>query len=123
MDSSPAGPLEADPIYRSLLQDSWTAVLEHLPDAVFIVAGPAGSGKIKYLNAQATGMFGYERNELIDQPIEVLVPRHLRERHVQHRRTYMQSPRMRPMGAGLQLLGRRRDGSEFPIERHAQPRR
>lgn len=95
--------------------DSWTNILEHLPDAVFMVAGAGIGGKIKYLNARATCMFGYERAELIGQPIELLVPAQLRERHVQHRRGYSQSARLRTMGAGLQLRGCRRDGTEFPI--------
>jgi PAS domain S-box-containing protein len=104
---------ELDP---SLLQDSWTDVLEHLPDAVFMVAGAGTDGKIKYLNAQATRMFGFERSELIDKSIEVLVPAPLQDRHVQHRRTYTHAARLRTMGAGLQLRGRRRDGTEFPID-------
>lgn len=107
---------QTDVIDRSLPQDSWTNVLEHLPDAVFMVAGAGIGGKITYLNAQAIRMFGYERGELIGQSIELLVPAPLRERHVQHRRAYSQSARLRTMGAGLQLLGCRRDGSEFPID-------
>jgi PAS domain S-box-containing protein len=103
-------------IDRSLLQDSWTDIFEHLPDAVFIVAGAGNAGRIKYLNIQATRLFGYESGELIDQSIEILVPHHLRENHVQHRRTYAQSARLRQMGADLTLLGRRRDGSEFPVD-------
>ena len=106
---------QTEVIGRSLPQDSWTNVLEHLPDAVFMVAGAGIGGKIMYLNAQATRMFGYERGELIGQPVELLVPAQLRKRHVQHRRAYSQSPRLRTMGAGLQLLGCRRDGTEFPI--------
>jgi two-component system, sensor histidine kinase len=101
---------------QPLLQDPWIDVLDHLPDAVFMVSGHGGRGTIKYLNIQATRMFGYQRSELIDQPIEVLVPEHLRERHRLHRRAYMDVGHMRPMGAGLPLLGRRRDGSEFPID-------
>ncbi len=69
---------DAELIDRSLLQDSWTDILEHLPDAVFIVAAVGIGGRIKYLNLQATRMFGYERDELIDQSIEILVPQHLR---------------------------------------------
>jgi two-component system, sensor histidine kinase len=108
--------LPTEAIDQALLREPWTDVLEHLPDAVFMVAGAGIPGKIKYLNAQATRMFGYERWELIDQSIEVLVPAQLREQHVQHRRMYTYAPRLRTMGAGLQLLGRRRDGTEFPID-------
>jgi len=110
------GVLQTQTMDRSLLQDSWAEVLEHLPDAVFMVVGEGMSGKIKYLNAQATRMFGYKPGELIDQSIELLVPPQLRESHVQHRRVYSESARLRTMGAGLQLLGCRRDGSEFPID-------
>ena len=105
-------PVSIDP---SLLQ-AWTDVLENMPDAVFIVAGVASGGQILYLNSQATRMFGYERGELIDQSIDLLVPQPMRERHARHRRKYAQAPRLRAMGADLALLGRRRDGTEFPID-------
>ena len=116
MDSYVGDEPQTEVIERWLLQDSWTNVLEHLPDAVFMVSGNADSGTIKYVNDQGIRMFGYPRSELIDQPIEILVPQQLRERHLQHRSAYMQTGRVRPMGAGLQLFGRRRDGSEFPID-------
>ncbi len=116
MDSFEGAKQRAEVSDQSLLQDSWIDVLDYLPDAVFMVSGHGDRGTIKYLNIQATRMFGYQRSELIDQPIEVLVPEHLGERHRQHRRAYMEVGLMRPMGVGLQLLGRRRDGSEFPID-------
>ncbi len=100
---------------RSLLQDSWADILEHLPDAVFIVAGEAEGG-IRYLNAQATQMFGYERSELIGRSIEILIPPHLRERHTRHRDGFTSTARPRQMGAGLALSGLRRNGTEFPID-------
>jgi len=90
----------------SLLQ-AWTDVVENITDAVFIIAGTASSGSIVYVNSQATRMFGYERCEILNQPIEILVPEHMRQHLMEHRgRT----------GAGLTLLGRRRDGTEFPID-------
>ncbi|MGO9513181.1 MAG: hybrid sensor histidine kinase/response regulator [Steroidobacteraceae bacterium] len=101
---------------RSLLFDPWTDVLEYLPDAVFMVDGAGIGGKIKYLNPQASRMFGYQHGDLIDHSIELLVPVQPRERHVQHRPDYSLPAQLRPMGAGLQLLGRRRDGTEFPID-------
>ena len=61
-------------------------------------------------------MFGYDSDELIGQSIDVLLPEHLRHRHAQHRVAYVAAPRLRPMGAGRELTGRRRDGSEFPID-------
>ncbi len=95
---------------------SWTDILENIPDAVFIVAGVASGGQILYLNSQATRMFGYERAELVGQSIDLLVPQPMRERHARHRSNYADAPRLRAMGADLVLLGRRRDGTEFPID-------
>ncbi len=95
---------------------AWTDVLENLPDAVFIVAGEGRAGRVLYLNSQAVRMFGYERREIVHQSIEMLVPHNVRERHVQHRLGYAQGPHLRHMGAGLFLFGRRRDGTEFPID-------
>jgi PAS domain S-box-containing protein len=67
-------------------------------------------------------MFGYEPGELVGQSIDMLVPHPVRERHVQHRRAYAHAPKLRTMGAGLALRGRRRDGSEFPIDVLLKPR-
>ncbi len=105
-------PTAVDP---SVLQ-AWTDVLENIPDAVFIIAGMADRGRILYLNSQATRMFGYERDELIGQSVDLLVPQPMRQRHARHRRDYAQAPKLRAMGADLVLLGRRRDGTEFPID-------
>jgi PAS domain S-box-containing protein len=80
-----------------------------------IVATDA-TGRIVLLNARAETMFGYTRAELIGQPVEFLIPERLRERHVAHRATYMAAPRVRSMGQGLDLIGLRKDGSEFPVE-------
>jgi PAS domain S-box-containing protein len=99
----------------SLLQ-AWADVLENIPDAVFIVGGMASGGQILYLNSQATRMFGYERSELLNQSIDILVPPPVRERHMRHRSEYARAPKLRAMGADLALLGRRRDGTEFPID-------
>jgi PAS domain S-box-containing protein len=90
-------------------------ILDLLPDALFIVANVAEGGRILYANPQAGQLFGFELHELIDQPIETLIPQRYADQHRRHRRDYAQAPRMRAMGAGLALLGRRRDGSEFPI--------
>jgi len=90
-------------------------ILDLLPDALFIVANFADGGRILYANPQATRLFGYEQDELIDQPIEVLIPQRLAAQHRHQRRDYAQAPRIRAMGVGISLLGRRRDGTEFPI--------
>jgi PAS domain S-box-containing protein len=95
---------------------AWANALEHVPDAVFIISGIANPGRILYLNSQATRMFGYKYDDLVGQPIEVLVPEPLRGRHMQHRHAYIQAPQLRTMGAGLALLGRRQDGTVFPID-------
>ncbi len=114
MDSSVEPATAAVPT-PSAVAGARTDILDLLPDALFIVANLAGGGRILYANPHATQLFGYDRNELIDQPIELLIPQRLADRHQRHRREYAQAPRLRAMGAGFGLLGRRRDGSEFPI--------
>jgi hypothetical protein len=89
------------------------ALLESASEGI-VVADAAG--RIVLVNARTEAMFGYERSELIGQPIEALVPLSLRERHVAHRVTFMTEPRSRSMGRGLDLTGLRKDGTEFPIE-------
>jgi two-component system, sensor histidine kinase len=108
-------PAPSDVVDLSLVQ-AWTDVLDLLPDAVFIVRGMHDRGRISYLNPRASQMFGYEHGELVNQSIQLLVPHSVRENHELHRRAYAWAPKLRTMGAGLALLGRRRDGSEFPID-------
>jgi PAS domain S-box-containing protein len=90
-------------------------LLESAPDAMVIVKAD-GEGEIVLVNAQAERLFGYTREELLGHGMEVLVPERLRDRHAQHRSGYAADPHARPMGPGLQLLARRKDGSEFPVE-------
>ena len=73
-------------------------------------------GRIVIANSQIERMFGYEQAELIGQTMDVLLPERLREQHRTHRADYAAEPRVRPMGRGLDLAGRRRDGTEFPVE-------
>jgi PAS domain S-box-containing protein len=89
------------------------AFLESVSESI-VVADAAGH--IVLVNARTEAMFGYARAELIGQPIEVLIPGPLRERHVAHRATYMAAPRTRSMGRGLDLAGLKKDGTEFPVE-------
>ncbi len=88
-------------------------LFESLPDAVILTDR---QGKIAKLNSQAETLFGYCRDELLGQPIETLVPERLRASHARHREAYQSSPRRRPMGAGLELVVRRKDRSEFPVD-------
>lgn len=98
---------------RSAEETPFQALLESAPDAILIVDA---AGQIAIMNSQAERLFGYDRRELLGQPVEVLLPEHLRALHSQHRATYMAEPRTRPMGIGLELTARRRDGSTFPVE-------
>lgn len=87
--------------------------IELIPDAVVTVDQ---SGTIRRVNGQLIAMFGYEQEEVLGQPIEILLPESARQRHVHHRKDYQLEPVGRPMGAGLDLYGRRKDGREFPID-------
>ena len=89
------------------------ALLESAPDAIVIADW---HGHIAIVNEETEKLFGYERRELIGRNIEELMPSGLRGRHRQHLKNYMREPRRRPMGAGLSLMARRRDGTEFPVE-------
>jgi PAS domain S-box-containing protein len=94
------------------------ALLEGAPDAIVMVDA---SGTIQMVNVQAERLFGYLRPEMIGQPIEILVPERARAAHVAHRQAYHEVAHTRPMGAGLDLYGRRRDGTEFPVEISLSP--
>lgn len=92
--------------------------LEAAPDAVVIVSR---DGRIAIVNSQTEKLFGYSRNELLNQPIELLIPERYRDAHLEHRRRYVADPKTRLMGSGLDLYGRRRDGTEFPVEISLSP--
>ncbi len=89
------------------------ALLESAAQAVVTVDT---EGKIVLVNAKTEEMFGYGRAELLGQPLEILLPEKLRTTHTAHRTGYFTNPRVRPMGIGFDLVGRRKDGSQFPIE-------
>ena len=72
-------------------------------------------GRIVLVNAQTERLFGFAREELLGKPVEVLVPQRFRSGHIGHRKDYSGDPHVRPMGVGMELFGRRKDGSEFPV--------
>ena len=94
------------------------AVLDASPNP--IVAIDAGAA-ITYVNPQVEITFGYDAAELIGQTIEVLLPRAIADRHIAHRDGFLVNPVARPMGIGLDLAGRRKDGTEFPVEISLSP--
>ena len=107
--------LPTDPMAGTLLS---TELLEALPDAIVAVDS---SGTILQVNTQALELFGYSHSELIGQKVELLVPDSYRGQHHHHRQAYAEQPKTRRMGASLDLYGRRRNGSEFPVEISLSP--
>jgi PAS domain S-box-containing protein len=101
---------QSDTLFRSLVESA--------PDGIVIADT---LGRIVLVNTQTEAMFDYKRVELIGQPVEILIPERFRGSHVDHRRGYAAAPRMRPMGEGQELYGRRTDGSEFPISISLSP--
>src|SRR6185436_19708255 len=73
-------------------------------------------GRVARVNAQVETMFGYTQGELLGKPNEILLPECFRQKHIEHRASYNAEPHARTMGAGLELCGRREDGSEFPVD-------
>jgi formate hydrogenlyase transcriptional activator len=98
--------------------ERYRRLLEAAPDAMVVVDR---SGRMILVNSLTEKMFGYTRQELLNQPVEILIPESLRREHPRHRDAYYAAPQPRPMGIGLELLGRRKDGSTFPVEISLSP--
>ncbi|MGD1072937.1 MAG: chemotaxis protein CheB [Bryobacteraceae bacterium] len=96
---------DSDEAVRTILETAPNAVLAHNTE-----------GRIMFVNAAAEVTFGYTRKTLIGQPVAMLIPERFRQQHVGYMAAYFLNPRMRAMGAGLEILGLRKDGSEFPVE-------
>ena len=94
------------------------SVLDAAPDAMIIIDA---AGIIQFANRQVSAQFGYEHDEIIGHSIEQLIPERFRASHAGHRERYVGDVRVRPMEAGLELFGRRRDGTEFPVEISLSP--
>ncbi len=99
-----------DEIFRQLLDAG--------PDALVVIDA---EGRVLFANLQTERLFDYARGALLGKGVEVLVPERLRATHVGHRSHFVAAPHVRPMGSGLTLVGRKRDGSEFPVEISLSP--
>lgn len=101
-------------------ENMFREIVEYGPDALLVVDA---QGVILTVNAQAEKLFGYAREEMLGKNVELLVPERFRDHHREHRRRFGRHPHARPMGIAMELLGRHKDGLEFPVEVSLSPLR
>lgn len=101
-----------------IIETKFQGLLESTPDAIIIVNN---AGRIVLVNSQVERLFDYQRSELIGKPIEKLLPARFQANHLKHRINYFEEPKTRAMGAGLELYGKRQNGTEFPVEISLSP--
>jgi PAS domain S-box-containing protein len=100
-------------LFGSASEGGLGPLLEAAPSAVLVTGQ---DGRILFANSRTEVMFGYDRHELLGQPIERLMPRRYRKPHLEHRARFLDAPATRPMGMGRELVAQRKDGTEFPAE-------
>lgn len=104
--------LRADIRKKEMSERKFRALLDSAPDATVIVDE---AGVIRMINQQTERLFGYTKEELLGKKVELLIPGDLRERHSRHRANYSDQPRVRMMGAGIELMALKKDGGLFPV--------
>jgi len=115
MANETPGPLSSSRLLHesAAAEARFRGLIEVAPDA--IVTADA-NGRIVLVNGQTEALFGYQREEMLGQLVEMLLPQRYHAQHVGHRSSYTRAPRIRPMGQNIDLFARRKDGSEFPVE-------
>lgn len=110
--------VEEEMLQHKRTEAKFMGLLESAPDAMVITNI---EGKITMVNVQTETIFGYPREEIIGKEVEMLIPQRFHHRHVHHRQDYINHPKVRAMGHGMELFGRRKDGTEFPVEVSLSP--